>query len=301
MSAAAPGSGRRYARLAALGAALALAALSAGAAKPSPPPAAAKSPAATAAGGAVEYQSYGRFGQVAIYRHPGRPEGVVVLLSDDSGWDGRAETLARSLQSIGALVIGLDVAYYDRKSERLTQDCAYPAGDFEMLSKLVQKKLELPTYTAPVVAGFGEGATLAYGALAQSPNGTFAGAISLGFCPDLDALPRPRPDQPGAGQGRRLPPPAGGKRRSDLAAVTRADCRRRGALRRPGGRGGLRREDQGCGGDRTAQGQRQTPGCGRSARQRRAQTSLPPGAQRRRAGAAAGHSRTPRLGRSAPA
>ncbi len=158
-----------------------------GAARAPVRPAAAAKPPAAPAGGAVESQTYGRFGQVAIYRHPGKPAGVVVLLSDDSGWDARAEALARSLQSIGALVIGLDTSYYDRKSERLTQDCAYPAGDFEMLAKLVQKKLELPAYTPPVLAGFGEGATLAYGALAQSPSGTFAGAVSLGFCPDLDA------------------------------------------------------------------------------------------------------------------
>jgi type IV secretory pathway VirJ component len=176
-----PGRGGRPAALGAL-ALVALVSLVALAA-----PAAAAKPPAAPAGGAVELQTYGRFGQVAIYRHPGKAEGVVVLLSDDSGWDARAEALARSLQSIGALVIGLDTSYYDRKSERLTQDCAYPAGDFEMLAKLVQKKLELPAYTAPVLAGFGEGATLAYGALAQSPSGTFAGAVSLGFCPDLDA------------------------------------------------------------------------------------------------------------------
>lgn len=152
-----------------------------------PAPAAAPSPAAPAGAGPVETQSYGRFGQVAVYRQHGKAQGVAVLLSDDSGWDARADSLARSLQSVGALVIGLDVSYYERKSDRLTQDCGYPAGDFEMLSKLVQKKLELPAYTAPVLAGYGAGATLAYGALAQGPEGTFAGAISMGFCPELDA------------------------------------------------------------------------------------------------------------------
>ena len=42
-------------------------------------------------------------------------------------------------------------------------------------------------YTPPVLAGFGAGATLAYGALAQAPSGSFAGAISLGFCPEIEA------------------------------------------------------------------------------------------------------------------
>jgi type IV secretory pathway VirJ component/protein-S-isoprenylcysteine O-methyltransferase Ste14 len=148
-----------------------------------------RAPAAPSApaSGAVEHQTYGRFGQVSIYRRPGPPKGVVVLVSGESGWDAQAEALARSLESLDALVIGLDLQYYLRKVERLTQDCSYPAGDFEMLSKLVQKKLELPVYTPPVLAGFGAGATLAYGALAQAPSGTFAGAVSLGFCPEIEA------------------------------------------------------------------------------------------------------------------
>jgi type IV secretory pathway VirJ component len=151
--------------------------------------AAPKKPAAPApsAGATPEHQTYGRFGQVSIYRHGASPTGVVVLLSDEAGWNAEAEELARGLEAQGALVIGLDVPFYERRSEQLTEDCSYPAGDFEMLSKLVQKKLELPAYTPPVVAGFGTGATLAYGALAQAPSGTFAGAVSLGFCPELAA------------------------------------------------------------------------------------------------------------------
>jgi type IV secretory pathway VirJ component len=140
-----------------------------------------------AAAGAVEHQTYGRFGQVSIYRRGPAPNGVVVLLSDADGWSPRAEALARSLESLDALVIGLDLQYYLGRSERLTQDCTYPAGDLEMLSKLVQKTLELPAYTPPVLAGFGAGATLAYGALAQAPGGSYAGAISLGFCPEIAA------------------------------------------------------------------------------------------------------------------
>jgi type IV secretory pathway VirJ component/protein-S-isoprenylcysteine O-methyltransferase Ste14 len=142
--------------------------------------------AAAAPAQAVEHQTYGRFGQVSIYRRAPVPKGVVVLVSGEDGWDSHAEALARSLESLDALVIGLDLQYYLRKMERLTQDCSYPAGDFEMLSKLVQKKLELPAYTPPVLAGFGTGATLAYGALAQAPAGSFAGAISLGFCPAIE-------------------------------------------------------------------------------------------------------------------
>ncbi len=163
-------------------------------------------PAPAAAAGAVEHQTYGRFGQVSIYRRAGTPRGVVVLVSGEDGWDAQAEALARDLESLDALVIGLDLQYYLRKVERLTQDCSYPAGDFEMLSKLVQKKLELPAYTPPVLAGFGTGATLAYGALAQAPSGSFAGAVSLGFCPEIEAS---HPLCPGRGLASK-PLPGGG-------------------------------------------------------------------------------------------
>jgi type IV secretory pathway VirJ component/protein-S-isoprenylcysteine O-methyltransferase Ste14 len=166
--------------------------------------AAAATPAPTS--GAVEHQTYGRFGQVSIYRRAGAPRGVVVLVSGEAGWDAQAEALARGLQSLDALVIGLDLSYYLRKVERLTQDCAYPAGDFEMLSKLVQKKLELPVYTPPVLAGFGAGATFAYGALAQAPSGSFAGAVSLGFCPEIEIS---HPLCPGRGLASK-PLPGGG-------------------------------------------------------------------------------------------
>src|SRR5262249_12113360 len=70
------------------------------------------------------------------------------------------------------------------------EKCAYPAGDLEALGQFIQKKLERPTYTAPVLCGYSSGATLAYATLVQAPTGTFKGAISLGFCPDI-SLSRP--------------------------------------------------------------------------------------------------------------
>jgi hypothetical protein len=41
-------------------------------------------------------------------------------------------------------------------------------------------------YHVPVLVGYSSGATVVYAALVQSPPGTFAGALSLGFCPDQD-------------------------------------------------------------------------------------------------------------------
>jgi type IV secretory pathway VirJ component len=43
----------------------------------------------------------------------------------------------------------------------------------------------LPNYLPPVLMGYASGATLAYSVLAQAPHDTFAGALTLGFCPTL--------------------------------------------------------------------------------------------------------------------
>ena len=41
-------------------------------------------------------------------------------------------------------------------------------------------------YLVPVLVGYSSGATVVYATLVQSPPGTFAGALSLGFCADQD-------------------------------------------------------------------------------------------------------------------
>jgi len=62
----------------------------------------------------------------------------------------------------------------------------YPDGDLENFSHYVQAYYKLPTYFTPVLIGHSAGATLAYAMLAQAPPGTFAGAVSLSFCVELD-------------------------------------------------------------------------------------------------------------------
>jgi type IV secretory pathway VirJ component len=60
------------------------------------------------------------------------------------------------------------------------------AGDFENLSHQIQKEIGMFVYHVPVLVGYSSGATVVYAVLVQSPPGTFAGALSLGFCPDQD-------------------------------------------------------------------------------------------------------------------
>jgi type IV secretory pathway VirJ component len=133
----------------------------------------------------VEHLSFGQFGQVSIYRTGPNPKAVVVFLSGEQGWGGAEETMAQGLAGLDALVIGVDFNVYHRKLSHSDDACLYPAGSLENLSKLVQKKLGLPRYMPPIVVGYGASAPLAYASLAQAPAGTFLGAISLGFCPEL--------------------------------------------------------------------------------------------------------------------
>jgi type IV secretory pathway VirJ component len=54
------------------------------------------------------------------------------------------------------------------------------------LSHQIQKQAGLKEYHVPVLVGYSSGATIVYATLTQAPIGTFAGAISLGFCADQD-------------------------------------------------------------------------------------------------------------------
>jgi type IV secretory pathway VirJ component len=125
------------------------------------------------------------FGAVTIYSPESSTSEVVLFLSGDGGWNLGVIPMAERLRSLGALVAGIDVRSFIKRLEQ-TPDCAYPAGELETLSRTIQLKQKLPSYTRPILVGYSSGATLVYAALASAPAETFAGAISLGFCPDVE-------------------------------------------------------------------------------------------------------------------
>jgi type IV secretory pathway VirJ component len=133
---------------------------------------------------------FGRFGKITLYPPSAHPANVVLFVSGDGGWNLGVIDMARDLAALDALVVGVDITYYLKQLERSSEPCVYPAADFELLSKYVQKKRDFPQYITPVLIGYSSGATLVYATLAQAPGNTFMGAISLGFCPDL-ALSKP--------------------------------------------------------------------------------------------------------------
>ena len=132
-----------------------------------------------------EVASFGRFGKITLYRESQHPSQVVLFISGDGGWNKGGIDMAKSLASLDAVVVGINITHYLKELRVSSEKCSYPAADFEMLSKFIQKKLDFSNYMPPVLVGYSSGATLAYATLVQAPPNTFRGAISLGFCPDL--------------------------------------------------------------------------------------------------------------------
>lgn len=132
----------------------------------------------------------GRFGTVSVYIPEGTPRSVAIFVSGDGGWELGVVGMAQALREMGAVVIGTDIRRYlasvGRAARRAAAPCQSLAGDFEALSHEVQREIGMSEYHVPVLVGYSSGATLVYATLVESPPGTFAGALSLGFCPDQD-------------------------------------------------------------------------------------------------------------------
>jgi type IV secretory pathway VirJ component len=125
------------------------------------------------------------FGPITLYRPVAAIQSIVLFVSGDGGWNPGVVAMAKRLRGLGALVVGIDIRPFV-KSLEASKGCAYPGGALEELSRAVQLRFKLPAYGRPILAGYSSGATLVYAALAAAPPETFAGAISLGFCSDLE-------------------------------------------------------------------------------------------------------------------
>ena len=130
--------------------------------------------------------THGRFRDFPVYRPAGTPSGFVLLLSGDDGWSASADSMARQLAQHGAMVAGIDWRQFKANLEADAEQCVFPDGDLENLSHFVQAYFHTSTYLSPVLVGIYSGAAMAYAMLAQAPRNTFAAAMTLDFCPDLD-------------------------------------------------------------------------------------------------------------------
>jgi type IV secretory pathway VirJ component len=134
----------------------------------------------------VDTIAFGAFGKVAIYHPEKVPDAFVLFISGDGGWNKEVVAMANNIVNQGAMVAGINIVHYFKSIKTLKSLCYYPAGDLEEISLTIQKKYKFAQYLKPILVGYSSGATLAYGVLAQSPANTFKGAISLGFCPDME-------------------------------------------------------------------------------------------------------------------
>jgi type IV secretory pathway VirJ component len=127
--------------------------------------------------------NHGRFKKLTVYSPHSTPRGFVLLLSGAEGWTEAMSGMATRIAGQGAMVVGIDAPQLDSSLEEDGATCVFPDGDLENLSHFVQAYYHLPTYLSPILAGYRTGATLSYAMLAQAPVNTFAGAVSMGFCP----------------------------------------------------------------------------------------------------------------------
>ncbi|MGV3770333.1 MAG: AcvB/VirJ family lysyl-phosphatidylglycerol hydrolase [Sphingobium phenoxybenzoativorans] len=125
------------------------------------------------------------FGKVAVYRPQGNPVGVALFLSGDGGWQPDVTGMSRALADHGILVAGVSTPALLRTMEAAKGKCInanYPLVD---LARDIQHRMGVKSYMKPIIFGYSEGATLAYGSLAQWPNGGYRGVVSMGFSADI--------------------------------------------------------------------------------------------------------------------
>jgi type IV secretory pathway VirJ component len=128
----------------------------------------------------------GRLGAILLFQSRGEPAPLVFLFSDTAGFDASFVGAAQRLRADGVSVVGVDLAAYQRALRASDDGCHYVVGEIESFSQRIQHDLAVASYASPILAGVGQGATLAYAAIAQAPAATIAGALGVDPAPALD-------------------------------------------------------------------------------------------------------------------
>lgn len=127
-----------------------------------------------------EQLAHGRFERLELTA-PSSPRSVVLMLTA-AGNEARAETLGAQLLERDALVARIDADPFFRLLDATPGGCVFPSGDLDNLAHFIQAYLALPSYQPAILVGLGVGAELTAAAVAQSPPGTFAGALAFDHC-----------------------------------------------------------------------------------------------------------------------
>lgn len=154
---------------------------------------------------AYETVSGGRYGQVTVTKPTGDVRGFVVLFSRESGWNPADQQAADALAKNGAMVVGVDTPKYAANLAAKKEACHQLVGDAEAVSHQLERQVQSSRYFMPIVAGSGQGATLAMQVLKQAPENTVAGAVSVAAQRDLDKRFNPCAPDPTVTHGPGLP------------------------------------------------------------------------------------------------
>lgn len=154
---------------------------------------------------AESHVSGGRYGDVTVEWPQGEMRGFVVLFSAGKGWTDADAQAARALAKEGALTVGVDTGRYAANLAATGKTCRHLDGDAEAVSHQLERQLKSDRYFAPIMAGTGQGATLALHVLAQAPANTIAGAVAVDAQPKLAGDFRQCPPDPTVSRGSVLP------------------------------------------------------------------------------------------------
>ncbi|WP_144138527.1 virulence factor family protein [Paraburkholderia sp. BCC1884] len=138
----------------------------------------------------------GRYGDVTVTQPTGPLRGFVVLYSQAGGWSAADQQSADALAKAGALTVGVDTTRYVANLSAKQEACHQLVGDAEALSHQLERQAQSSHYFAPIVAGTGQGATLAMHVLKQAPSNTIAGAVVVNPEQTLDSRFQPCPPDP---------------------------------------------------------------------------------------------------------
>ena len=136
----------------------------------------------------------GRFGAVREFEPDGELRGVVIMFSDHGGWRAADSAAASQVAAAGALVVGIDTPSYIAHLDKADKSCRVLIGDAEAMSRAAQRELNAGPYLFPILAGVGEGGTVAAVILAQARINTVAGAVSVDPAPAISSIRPPCSD-----------------------------------------------------------------------------------------------------------
>jgi len=103
------------------------------------------------------------------------------------------------------MVVGVDTAQYAASLATHPEACHKLVGDAESVSHQLEREVQSSRYFSPMLMGTGQGGILAEKALAQAPDNTVAGAVSVAPDAQLDARFNPCPPDPTITHAKGLP------------------------------------------------------------------------------------------------